>query len=102
MADVDVPTSATLVVEEQVWFDLPSLCRASGADADQLQALVGEGLLQPTGPGPDGWRFAGDALPRARRALRLARDLELELPAVALVMALLAEIDHLRSGLRCG
>ena len=44
--------------------------------------------------------FSGDALPQTRKAVRLARDFELDLAAIGLVMSLLAEIDRLRSRLR--
>ncbi len=104
-----------VVVEEHVVFTFTALCRASGADAAQLQAMVGEGLIEPTGiaeptatsgaaahkgHGPADWQFSGDALPRARTALRLAHDLELPLSGAALVMDLMAEIESLRSRLR--
>lgn len=89
-----------VVVEEHVVFTFTALCRASGADAAQLQALVEEGLIHPTGDGPDDWRFSGHSLPRARQALRLARDLDLGLHGAAIVMDLLAEIEALRSRLR--
>ena len=56
---------------------------ASGAAQEQVHALVNEGLLQPQGHGPQDWLFAGDALPRTRRALRLARDFGLDLAAEA-------------------
>jgi chaperone modulatory protein CbpM len=92
-------TAETLVVEEHVSFGLLALCHASGANLDQVGAMVAEGLLQPTGASPADWRFSGDALPQTRRALRLARGLELDLAAVALVLDLLAEIDRLRSRL---
>lgn len=100
MAAIIVLTTETVVVEEHVSFTLPALCQASGAREEQVDALVGEGLLQPTGQGPHDWRFSGDALPQTRRALRLARDFELDLAAVSLMMDLLAEIDQLRSRLR--
>ncbi len=100
MADPYVLIAETVVVEEHVSFSLSALCQASGADLAQVQALVGEGLLQPTGASPSDWRFSGDALPQTRRALRLARDLELDLAAMTLVMDLLAEIDRLRSRLQ--
>jgi chaperone modulatory protein CbpM len=100
MADTYVLTTETVVVEEHVVFTLIALCQASGADAEQVDALVGEGLLQPTGQGPQDWRFSGEALPQTRKALRLARDLELGLPGVAIVLDLLAEIETLRSRLR--
>jgi chaperone modulatory protein CbpM len=96
MTQFHVTASTVLVVEEHVSFTLPDLCRASGADPDLLAALVGEGLLKPSGRGRADWAFGGDALPQARRAVRLARDLELDPSALALVMGLLAEIDRLR------
>ena len=97
MAELYTWTTQTLVVEEHVSFDLSALARASGAGLEQILALVAEGLLQPMGAGPADWRFPGEALPQARRALRLARDFDLDLAAVAVVMDLLAEIDRLRS-----
>jgi chaperone modulatory protein CbpM len=99
MADLSTPTAATRVIEEHVSFSVSALCHASGADLEQLQALVAEGLLQPTGDSPLDWRFLGHALPQTRKALRLARDLQLDVAAVVLVMDLLAEIDRLRSRL---
>lgn len=100
MAEIVVLTTAAVVVEDHVSFTLLALCQASGAEQTLVHGLVGEGLLQPTGQGPDDWRFSGDALPQTRKALRLARDFDLDLAAVSLVMALLAEIDRLRSRLR--
>ena len=100
MIDFPVRNLEAVVVEEHVSFTLSALCLASGAGPDQVHALVGEGLLQPTGHGPAVWQFPGDALPRTRRALRLARELELDLAAVVLVMDLLAEIDRPRAKLR--
>jgi chaperone modulatory protein CbpM len=48
------------------------------------------------------WRFSGTALRRARTALRLQRDLEINLPGVALALELLEEIDKLRRTLKVG
>jgi chaperone modulatory protein CbpM len=100
MTDHPIVTTAPVVVEEHLSFTLVALCRASGADPGQVHDLVGEGVLQPAGQGTDDWQFGGDALPQTRRALRLARDLELSLSGVALVLDLLAEIERLQSSLR--
>jgi len=100
MADSADHVTDPLVVEAHVSFTLLSLCQASGAGHEQVHALVDEGLLQPAGQDPQDWRFNGDALARTRKALRLARELQLDLPAAALVMELLAEIDRLRAELR--
>lgn len=97
MAEILVLTTGSVGVETPLSFTLPSLCRASGAHPDWVLALVSEGLLKPTGQGPADWQFCGDALSQTRKALRLARDFNLDLAAIGLVMDLLAEIDRLRS-----
>lgn len=101
MLSSDIRTPLGIVVEEQIVFTLSALCRASGAQAEQVQALIDEGLLQPTGQRPEEWQFSGSALRSTRTALRLARDLELAPPGVVLVMELLGEIERLRAQLRC-
>jgi chaperone modulatory protein CbpM len=93
------PVGGALVVELHLSFTFEGLCRASGASGPQVQALIDEGLLQPTGSQPGDWRFDGTCLARARTALRLARDLELGWAGAALVMDLLAEIAELRARL---
>jgi chaperone modulatory protein CbpM len=100
MAEIDVIKTEAVIVEGHLSFTLVSLCQASGALPDQVHALVAEGLLTPSGQDPDEWRFAGEALALTRRALRLARDLELGLSGAALVMDLLAEIEGLKARLR--
>ena len=100
MADSSAYAVDTLVVDEQLVFTLTTLCQATGADTEQLLALVQEGLLQPQGERPEDWRFSGAAMPQARMALRLMRDLDIGLSGAAVVMDLLAEIDRLRAQLR--
>ncbi len=100
MLSSDVHTSLGIVVEEQIVFTLSALCRASGAQSEQVQALIDEGLLQPTGQRPEDWQFSGSALRSTRTALRLAQDLELDPSGVVLVMGLMGEIERLRQQLR--
>jgi len=90
----------SVVIDERVMFTLPELCHASGAERGDLLALVHEGLLAPTGDGPEAWLFNGPALMQARRALRLARELDIGLAGAAVVIDLLDEIDSLRTLLR--
>ena len=89
-------TTDSDVFREHGSFTLPDLCRACGGDSGEVMALVGEGLLHPIGHGPEDWQFSGLALPTARTAVRLAHELELSIPAAAVVMDLLAEIEAQR------
>ncbi len=85
------------LLEERVFFTFAALCRASGAEESQMQALVAEGMLHPTGSGPEDWQFSGTSLPYARRALRLSRELHLSLHGAAIVLDLLNEIEFLKA-----
>jgi chaperone modulatory protein CbpM len=89
-----------VVVDDSLRFTLDELCRACGAEAARVVALVEEGVLEPAGSGSDDWTFSGTSLKRARTALRLLNDLELGVGGTALVLDLLDEIESLRSQLR--
>ena len=89
-----------VLVEEQLEFTLSDLSRACRVERQRLVALVEAGVLEPVGVRPDDWRFEGASLRRARTALRLARDFELDPSATALVLDLLDEIAALRGPLR--
>jgi chaperone modulatory protein CbpM len=56
-------------------------------------------VLQPAGQQPQEWRFTGAALRRARLAQRLAQDLEVNMPGVALALDLLDQIERLQAQL---
>lgn len=84
------------VVEEELPMSLAELCRACNADAALVQQLVEHGVLEPQGATPQVWVFAGASLRRTRVALRLLRDLELNLPGAALAVDLLDEIARLQ------
>ena len=100
MSDSNLPVSRAVLVEEEIEFTLVELSRACRADSEQLLALVDEGALTPSGDDPQHWRFGGAVLRRARTALSLTRDLELNPAGAALVLDLLDEIEALRSQLR--
>lgn len=62
--------------------------------------MVSEGIVEPTEGNGLPWRFSADSLPRLKRALRLKRDLELNLTGVAFALGLLDEIEALGSRLK--
>ncbi|MCX7157075.1 MAG: MerR family transcriptional regulator [Rhodocyclales bacterium] len=88
------------VVEEQVQLTLVELCQACSAEEEHVLTWVFEGVLEPAGESPQDWRFSGESLRRARLALRLSRDLEINPPGVALALDLLDEIAELRARLQ--
>ncbi|MCX7164454.1 MAG: chaperone modulator CbpM [Betaproteobacteria bacterium] len=89
------------VVEEQVYLTLAELCQACCAEQEHVLTWVLEGVLEPVGASPQEWRFGGQSLRRTRLALRLARDLDINPPGVALALDLLDEIAELRARIQC-
>jgi chaperone modulatory protein CbpM len=86
--------------EEQSQLTLADLCRACTVHAERIVELVDAGVLEPQGREPARWIFDGASLHRALAALRLQRDLEMNLAGVALTLELLDEIAALRGHLR--
>ena len=95
-----LPQLAGIVLDEQAELTLSELCRACAAQAERIIELVEEGMLEPIGPEPARWRFTAVHLRRARVAVRLQRDLGLNLAGAALALQLLDEVEVLRARLR--
>lgn len=77
-------------------FTLSEICRCCGVHAELILEMVEYGVLEPVLGADRRWLFAFDALPRLQRAQRLRRDLQIDLPGLALSLDLLDEIDTLR------
>jgi len=73
--------------------DLTSIC---GSNAEVVIEMVGEGIAEPEGSNPHQWRFAGTSIQRIQTALRLQRDLKVNLAGAALALDLLEELAELR------
>ena len=95
-----LPQLAGIVLDEQAELTLSELCRACAAQAELIIELVEEGVLEPIGPEPARWRLTAVHLRRARVAVRLQRDLGLNLAGAALALPLLDEVEVLRARLR--
>ncbi len=88
------------IVEEEIELTTVELCHACGTSVRQVEVWVVEGVLHPRGSSREEWRFGGDSLGRMKVATRLARDLELNEPGVALALDLLARIEALEARLK--
>lgn len=87
------------IVEAITACTLEELCQACQVEADWIAALVEQGALEPVGRARAEWRFRQVSVVRVAKARRLARDLELNPPGVALVLDLLDELETVRARL---
>jgi chaperone modulatory protein CbpM len=88
------------IFDESVLLTVQDLSRICSVDERHIVEFVEEGVLNVVEINTTEWHFTGAALRRARLALRLERDLELNLPGVALALELMEELEHLRRELQ--
>jgi chaperone modulatory protein CbpM len=91
-----IPILTGRTLHEENGLTLAELSRACAVHAERILELIDEGILEPRGHDPHRWRFSGSNLRRARTAVRLQRDLDINLAGVALALDLLEEIDRLQ------
>jgi chaperone modulatory protein CbpM len=85
-----------LIITETTLFTVEEFCSACTVTRDAIEALVDEGIVEPVSEDRGQPRFSGASLARARTALRLQRDMEINLAGVALALDLMDEIRDLR------
>lgn len=83
------------IFDESANLSIHELSRMCAIDERHIVEFVEEGVLSVVNVSSE-WRFTGDALRRARLAVRLERDLELNLAGVALAVELIEELAQLR------
>jgi chaperone modulatory protein CbpM len=88
------------ILEESADLTVKDLSRMCAVDERHIVEFVEEGVLNVVEINTTEWHFTGAALRRTRLALRLERDLELNLAGVALALQLMEELEHLRRELK--
>lgn len=90
-------TTITLSADIESVFSLSEICERCGLRAELVVEMVEYGIVAPLEPSQPRWQFSAAMLQRLHRAQRLQRDLELNLPGLALSLELLDEVEALRS-----
>jgi chaperone modulatory protein CbpM len=85
-----------ILLDDKVCVSLRELSSMCGVNAEMIVEMVGEGIAEPEGSSPQQWRFTGTAVRRFQTALRLQRDLKVNLAGAALALDLLEELAELR------
>lgn len=83
-----------VLLDARVTFTLLQFSEACGAEVGVVREMVAEGVIEPRGRSGDDWRFSGETLVRAQRALRLVRDLRVNWPGAALALDLLERLEQ--------
>ncbi|HEY8158677.1 MAG TPA: chaperone modulator CbpM [Methylobacter sp.] len=94
-----LPIHTGTVIEDDS-LTLEQLCHVCDVHADWVISLVEESIIEPQGDEIHRWRFSGTCVVRVRSALRLQRDLGVNLAGIALALDLMEELEDLRSQLK--
>ncbi len=89
----------TVTIVDETDLSLGELCSLLRVEVEAIVEMVDESIVSPVGTTEGRWRFRGSDLLRLRRAVRLQRDLGLNLPGVAVVLDLMDEVAALRGQL---
>ncbi|GGC59934.1 chaperone modulator CbpM [Marinobacter halophilus] len=79
-------------------FTLWEVCERGDCHAEFVIKLVSYGIIAPVEEVPEArqWQFDVEALNRLQKAMRLQRDLKLNLPGLAMSLDLLDEVQDMR------
>lgn len=99
MTSKDIVSITAVLLEDEQSLTLSEVCRACELSADRLLAMIEEGLVEPRGA-PERWRIPATQLRRIQVAVRLERDLGVNLAGAGVALDLLDEVRALRSRVR--
>ncbi|KAA8733759.1 MerR family transcriptional regulator [Acinetobacter qingfengensis] len=84
------------IIEQHQGLNFVQFVQAVGVDDDWVLQLFEYDILSSTQNSPQQYRFVSEDLARARRAYRLQRDFDASFAAVAVMLDLIDEVQHLR------
>jgi chaperone modulatory protein CbpM len=84
------------VLDDETSCGLAELCNLCGITAETAQEMINEGLISPRGSSSRQLHFTYVEVRRVQTAVRLQRDLRVNLPGCALILDLLEELEELR------
>jgi len=93
-----IQSQSGIIVEDSDCVSLLNICRYCSLPAESIINMVERGMIDPIDPllSYSQWQFPRTSLLRIQAALRLQRDLELNLSGAILALELLDEIKNLR------
>ena len=95
MGDEKTPISGQLLDEHEC-ISMTELCHICHLSQESLLEYVEYGVVDPVDANANTWYFQSTTIARIFIAARLTRDLEINVPGVALVLDLMDEITALR------
>lgn len=91
---------SVVIIDDAPMLTLEEFSRAIHVEKEIILEMVEYQFIQPKGHSANEWRFDSDSLRRGRIAASFYRDLEINMPGVALALELLDRIEALECQLK--
>lgn len=85
-----------VVITNHTCLTLEEFAHAINTNQQVVIEMVEYQLLQPQGKTPEEWRFDSICLKRGRTAVSFYRDLEVNMPGIALALELIDKLETLQ------
>ena len=79
-----------------ITFTITEFCLHTGVSEEELNEIVGLGMIEPCDARTPPWQFDDAAVTVVRRALRLRQELALDWPGTAVTLTLMDENQRLQ------
>ena len=98
MTNENIKTLSGIIVDEAEAISLAELCRCCSLPAEQVITMIEYGVIEPLEPRATSirWQFSGNSVLRIQTAVRLQRDLDVNISGAVLALELLDEVKSLR------
>lgn len=87
------------VVTDEQTLSLEQLCQKCNIPSEKIIAYIQEGILKIEGKNPEEWRFSYLNVLLIHKAMRLEKDLKLNVAGTALALELMDQIETLQQRL---
>lgn len=85
-----------IIMDDSVTFTITELCQACNVHAELISEMMAHGFIEPLNVAEKELQFPNYTLQRVKTAVHLQRDLDINMPGIALVLELLEELKELR------
>ncbi|MBW5802985.1 chaperone modulatory protein CbpM [Coxiella endosymbiont of Ornithodoros amblus] len=89
-----------IIIERSSPLKIDELSQAVHLRREIIIEMVEHHLIEPEGSSPTSWEFDNVCLKRAKIAASFYRDLEINMPGIAIALDLLDKIEYLEQRLR--
>jgi len=94
------PPISGQILDDETEVTLVQLCKHCDVRGELIEAMVEQGILEPSGYRGSHWCFPFSSLRRTRITVHLQRDLGVNLAGAALALDLLDRIEELNARLK--